>query len=215
MVKNTKVPASEPYKLLAELDRFKGQSAPPIDLWHPDQVSDIDIKIDSAGDWYHEGTRIQRMSLVRLFASVLRLESDGDYYLVTPVEKCRIQVEDVPFQIILMDVSGSGATQQLCFTSNMATEVCADVQHPLTFVPHAAGGTSIKVDGVEPQDEINQDTSYIPYIELHHGLKGRLTRNVYYQLMEIIEPGTGTHEGWYGVWSSGTFFRVAPGSVLN
>jgi len=210
MVKRAKGTEPEPYKLLADLARFEGQSAPPIHLWHPEQVNDIDIRIDAAGDWYHEGGKIQRMSLVRLFASVLRLEADGDYYLVTPVEKCRIVVEDVPFQIILMTVTGSGEDQQLCFTSNMAEKVCADDQHPLTFV---ARNTKDKLAGNENMTE--QDISYIPYLELHQGLKGRVSRNVYYQLMDLLVPGTGKHAGWYGVWSAGVFFPIALESALN
>jgi len=182
------------YNHLAALSRFEGQSAPPIHLWHPEHICDIDMKIDRNGNWYHEGTQIKRASLARLFSSVMRLEDDGDYFLVTPVEKCRIQVEDVPFQAILMRVEGSGNSQQLVFTSNMAEEAIAGANHPLSFI--------------EETDSKN-GSSFIPYIEIRDGLKARVSRNVYYQLMELLAAGEGDNKGWLGVWSDGCFFGLS------
>ena len=92
-----------PYSLLAELGRVPGTGKPPVHLWHPDNVKDIDLVIKRDGTWLYQGTPIKRPRLVRLFASVLRLEGD-EYFLVTPVEKCRITVEDAPFQAVLMEV---------------------------------------------------------------------------------------------------------------
>ena len=182
------------YNHLAALSRFEGQSAPPIHLWHPEHICDIDMKIDRNGNWYHEGTQIKRVSLARLFSSVMRREDNGDYFLVTPVEKCRIQVEDVPFQAILMRVEGSGNSQQLVFTSNMAEEAIAGANHPLSFI--------------EETDSKN-GSSFIPYIEIRDGLKARVSRNVYYQLMELLAAGEDDNKGWLGVWSDGCFFGLS------
>lgn len=182
------------YNRLAALSRFEGQSAPPIHLWHPEHICDIDMKIDRNGDWHHEGTQIKRASLTRLFSSVMRLEDDGDYFLVTPVEKCRIQVEDVPFQAILMRVDGGGNSQRLVFTSNMAEEAIAGADHPLSFI--------------EETDSKN-GSSFIPYIEIRDGLKARVSRNVYYQLMDLLEEGEGDNKGCLGVWSDGCFFGIS------
>lgn len=194
MKDNTKDADPARYNRLAELSRFEGQAAPPIHLWHPEHISDIDMKIDRNGDWHHEGTQIKRASLTRLFSSVMRREDDGDYFLVTPVEKCRIQVEDVPFQAILMRVDGVGNSQQLVFTSNMAEEAIAGADHPLSFL--------------EETDSEN-GSRFIPYIEIRDGLKARVSRNVYYQLMDLLEEGEGDNKGWLGVWSDGCFFGIS------
>ena len=182
------------YNRLAALSQFEGQSAPPIHLWHPEQTCDIDMKIDRNGDWYHEGTLIKRASLTRLFSSVMRLESDGDYFLVTPVEKCKIQVEDVAVQAILMRVDKGGVSQQLVFTSNMGEEAVAGKEHPLSFIE---------------EKDVDNGSSFIPYIEIRDGLKARVSRNVYYQLMDLLEEGEGDHKGWWGVWSGGCFFGIS------
>jgi hypothetical protein len=200
MKNNAKESSAQHYKLLAGLERFEGQAAPPVHLWNPEQISEIDIRIDQSGDWFHDGSLIKRTSLARLFASVLRLEADGEYYLVTPVEKCRIVVEDVPFQAILMTVEGTGKDQKLVFTTNMAEQASADEQHPMSFV------SQINADG---------DASYIPYVEIRSGLKAKISRNVYYQLMDLLTTGDGEHAGWHGIWSGGVFFRVVNESALS
>ena len=95
--------------LISQLQALQkeGKSKPPIHLWKPERVYDIDIRIDSEGRWFHEGSEIKRIQLVKLFASVLLFE-DGHYFLVTPIEKARIQVEDVPFLIVEFQQSEDG-----------------------------------------------------------------------------------------------------------
>ena len=88
---------------------------PPLEKWQPALSGDIDIRIDSRGDWYHEGTQIQRQPLVNLFASILRREADGDYYLLTPVEKWRIRVDDAPLIAVDMEIGSDADTAQRIF----------------------------------------------------------------------------------------------------
>ena len=196
------IPDSDPapYKLLAELSRFEGKSNPPVHLWQPEQVSEIDIRIDHNGQWHHEGSVIRRVSLARLFSSVLRLEEDGEYYLVTPVEKCRIEVEDVPFQAILLTVSGEEKEQCLCFKSNMGEEVVAGPDHPLTFVEQLSEA---------------EEGAFLPYVEIRDGLKAKISRNVYYQMMDLLTENKTESGDWLGIWSSGMFFPVISQSALD
>ena len=95
------------YSLMSELGKVQENEHPPVHLWHPNVERDIDLVISRDGVWNYLGSPIKRPRLVRLFASVLRRDGD-DYYLVTPVEKCRITVKDVPFQVVLMNVTGEG-----------------------------------------------------------------------------------------------------------
>jgi len=174
---------ASPYSLLAQLDGVKAGGNPPIHLWHPDVVKDIDLTIRADGTWFYLGTAITRPRLVRLFSTVLRFDDDG-YSLVTPVERCRIEVEDVPFQAILLNVVGTGSSQRLTFTTDMAAEVTADATHPVRMVFDEASG--------EPR----------PYVMVRDGLEARINRSVYYQMIELGE----TVNQMFGVWSSGTFF---------
>ncbi len=179
----------EPYSLMAELARVKGKGPPPIHLWHPDNVKDIDMEIKANGDWYYLGTPIERPRLVHLFASVLRREGD-DYYLVTPVEKCRIRIEDVPFQVVSLAVTGEGDSQQVQFTTNMAEDLLLDADHPLRF--------SFDPETNEPS----------PYVMVRDGLEARLNRNTYYHLAELLTEHQIDATNWLGVWSCGSFFKV-------
>jgi len=128
--------------------------------------------------------------MVRLFSTVLRREEDDEYYLVTPVEKCQIEVEDVPFAAILLDVEGQGSSQSLRFTTNVADEIELDVQHPLRFEVNPTTG--------EPS----------PYILVRDRLEARLARSVYYQLVELAEQHKIGDSDWLGIWSHGEFFKL-------
>lgn len=164
---------------------LRGQPAgPPVEQWQPPLSGTIDIRIDTQGDWYHEGTRIQRQPLVNLFASILRREQDGEYYLVTPVEKWRIRVEDAPLLAVDMDIGGAGAERKILFTLNTGERVLLDAQHALTVTD---------VDG-EPR----------PYLALNRGLSARLTRAVFYRLVEAAEQRSDTLQ----VSSCGTTFSL-------
>ena len=174
-----------PYSLMDALSGVREKGKPPIHLWHPENVKDIDMVIKSNGDWFHEGGKIERSRLVHLFASVLRREQE-EYFLVTPVEKCKIQVEDVPFQGVLLVVSGTGKSQTLTFTTNVADEVVASDDNKLRFEGLAS----------EPRT----------YLHVRDGLEAILNRNVYYQLMDLLVEEMVSGKPWLGLWSDGAFF---------
>jgi hypothetical protein len=145
---------------------------------------DIGLKIGRDGTWFYEGSPIVRKPLVKLFASVLRREADG-YYLVTPVEKVPIEVEDAPFLAVAMEATGEGKSQTLRFRTNLDDVVEAGPKHGLSF-------------RVEP------DGSFTPYVDMRDGLPARLTRPVFYELVALsIQGPVGQGQG---VWSNGAFF---------
>ena len=157
----------------------------------------FDIRIAADGSWFHEGGIIGRKPLVKLFASVLRREDDGSFWLVTPVERGQITVEDAPFVITAMQVTGSGMSQSIRFTSNVDDEVTLSAAHPLVMRGHGAG------------DDIR------PYIEMRHGLEACLSRPVFYELasLAVDAPQNDTsHDDVgaeiLGVWSDGVFFPL-------
>ena len=138
----------------------KNRGAAPVHRWNPPFCGDIDIRIAYDGSWHYQGSPIARESLIRLFASVLRRDDD-DYYLVTPVEKVRIQVEDVPFVVVRADVRVGSMGAEYLFTTNVGDEVLLSSEHPLLLTEAA-----------------------IPYIKVRDRLNARMNRNVYYQLIE-------------------------------
>src|SRR6185437_7215755 len=156
---------------------------PPIDC------GDFDIRIARDGTWFYRGSPILRLPLVKLFASVLRREGDGAYWLVTPAERGRIAVEDVPFIAVALEAEGEGRTQRLIFRTNIDETVTAGPGHPLRIETAASGQPS-------------------PYILVRPGLEARLARPVFYDLVERggEEDIAGTPQ--FGVWSDGMFFRL-------
>lgn len=169
----------------ALLDAVGDRKLPPVERWHPDRLGEIDIRIAADGRWFHEGTEIRRARLVALFATILRLDEDG-YCLVTPAEKLRIVVEDVPFLAIDLDFDGAGRSRRLIFTTNVGDHVLADADHPVE-VPVRAG---------EPR----------PYITVRNGLKACMTRSVFYRLVDLGAPAADRLE----VWSAGAKFVLGP-----
>ena len=151
---------------------------------------DIDIRIGRDGTWFYHGSPIGRKPLVKLFASVLRRDEAGDYWLQTPVEKARIQVDDAPFVAIEMTVTGTGCDQCLSFRSNLDETVQAGADHPLRFTFDDATG--------EPS----------PYVLIRPGLDALIARAVFYDLVDLAEEDANTH--MLGVWSGGCFFPLGP-----
>ncbi|WP_193164155.1 DUF1285 domain-containing protein [Microbulbifer hainanensis] len=149
---------------------FRGY--PPVDRWQPDLCGDMDMEIRADGRWIHEGTEIHRQPLVKLFASILKREGD-DYFLVTPVEKWRIQVEDVPFLASQVARGEAGGDEPLLFTTNTGDVVPLD----------ADCSWELKPFGQPPQP--------VPYIEVRDGLQARISRDVYYQLVDWAEDNDG------------------------
>ena len=172
---------------LDELERLLGDQPrrPPLERWQPPLSGRMDLRIDVRGDWYHEGGLIRRHPLVNLFATVLRREADGRYYLVTPQEKWQIEVEDAPLLAVAVAAAGAGDQQRLVFTLNTGWHVPLDADHPLQVVVQAGG---------EPR----------PYLALEHGLSARLTRPVFY---ELVERGDWRGDA-LGIRSAGEWFEL-------
>lgn len=171
---------------LAELEALltAQPGKPPVEKWQPPLSGDIDIHIAGNGDWYHEGGRIERQPLVNLFASILRREADGHYYLVTPVEKWRIQVEDTPLLAVDMEVAGEGAGRKMVFRLNTGEQVLLDTTHPL----------KVETEDDEPH----------PVLHLERGLSARLTRALFYRLVDLAEQ----RGAELGIDSAGSWFSL-------
>ncbi|HEY9213777.1 MAG TPA: DUF1285 domain-containing protein [Ancylobacter sp.] len=166
----------------------------PLERWNPPDCGEIDIRIDVEGVWHHAGTPIRRLGLVKLFASVMRREGER-YVLVTPVEKLGIQVEDAPF--LAVDMAGEGEGETLIFRTNLDEAVRCDAAHPLRF------------DARPDSEELR------PYIYVRRGLWARLTRSVFYELVERAQEREIDGERVLGVASGGTFFPIVPAAALD
>lgn len=181
-----KPPATE--GLLEAARREGRRGPPPVHLWNPPFCGDLDMEIRRDGTWFYLGTPIGREALVRLFASILKLE-DGKYFLVTPVEKVGIRVVDAPFVAVDFTATGAEQAQTLTFTTNVGDTVTAGPDHPMR-VAFDAGG--------EPA----------PYVHIRRGLEALIDRKSFYRLVDLAVPGA--HEGaeWLGLWSGGQFFPI-------
>jgi len=175
--------------LLAQLSAGEKKGLPPVHLWNPPFCGDLDMRIARDGTWFYQGTPIGRPAMVRLFSTVIRRDGD-DYFLVTPVEKVGIQVEDAPFVAVRLDVSGEGEAQLLRFVTNVDDVVEAGQEHPLRV-------------SLDPQ---TQEPS--PYIHVRANLEALVHRNVFYQLVDLAVPGDVDGESWLDVWSGGGFFPI-------
>ena len=153
------------------------------------ELGDLDMRIARDGTWFYRGSPINRMPLVKLFASVLRREGDGIYWLVTPAERGRITVEDAPFIAVAVEIEGEGRDQRLTFRTNLDEIVTAGPDHPLR-VETAADGTPA------------------PYILVRPGIEARLARPVFYELAELGIEEVIDGESRFGVWSDGVFFEL-------
>lgn len=178
-------------KALAEVTRAAAKGGmPPVEKWSPDYCGDMDMQIRRDGTWFYEGTPIGRHKLVRLFSTVLIREGDA-YFLVTPVEKLGIEVEDVPF--IAVDVEASDGA--LTFTTNVGDTVTADPEHPIRVVRDA-------------------DDEPTPYVTVRRNLEARIDRKSFYRLVDLGEVRAHDGTDWFGVTSKGTFFPIIPAAEL-
>jgi hypothetical protein len=169
---------------------------PPVHLWDPPFCGDLDMRIATDGTWYYLKTPIGRPALVKLFASVLKREGDR-YYLVTPVEKCGITVDDAPFLAVELQVQRSGQGQVLHFRTNVDDWVACGPDHPLRFEPEPHSG------GLKP------------YLHVRRDLWAKVTRALFYDLVELGEERDIGGEHMFGVASGGAFFAMAPADSLK
>ncbi|MBX9796203.1 DUF1285 domain-containing protein [Sphingomonas sp.] len=171
---------------LAEIARLVEEARlPPVDSWHPAHCGPSDMRIARDGTWFHQGSPIGRMAMVRLFSRLLRREGDGSYVLVTPVEKLDIAVEDAPFVAVELKAEGAGADSRLGFRLNTGDVVVAGPDHPLRFA-HGADGPR-------------------PYLLVRRGLEALIVRPVYY---ELAERALAADDDPPGLWSNGAFFPI-------
>jgi len=178
--------------IAASLRAAKTRGLPPVHLWNPPFCGDLDIRIARDGTWFYLGTPIGRPELVKLFSSILKKE-DGKYFLVTPVEKVGITVDDAPFVAVDFEPTGSGRDQVLTFETQVGDFAVAGPDHPIRVARDPETG--------EPS----------PYVLIRADLEALIDRKSFYRLVELGEHA----EGWFGLWSSGSFFPVIPSSELE
>ena len=166
-----------------------GKGLPPVHLWNPPFCGDLDMRIAADGTWYYMGTPIGRPALVRLFSTILKRE-DGKHFLVTPVEKVGIRVDDAPFLAVEMVKEPGDAGRSLRFRTNVDDWVDCDSEHSLRFEPSAEGGLT-------------------PYLHVRADLWAKVTRALYYDLVDIGEARVVDGREMFGVASSGVFFAMA------
>jgi len=173
-----------------------GKGPPPVDKWNPPFCGDLDMRIAADGTWFYLKTPIGRPALVKLFASVLKREGDN-YYLVTPAEKCGIRVDDAPFLAVELKVERGAADQVLHFRTNVDDWVSCGPQHRLRFEPETATG------GLKP------------YLHVRRELWAKVTRALFFDLVELGEEREIDGKAMFGVASNGAFFAMAPAAQMR
>lgn len=180
-----------PENLAKQVEKtVKNPGPPPLDQWHPELSGDMDLRISRDGHWIFKGEPLAREAIVRLFSTILRREEDGEYYLLTPVEKWHIQVEDAPLLAHSLRVTGEGDRQVVSVTTNVGESLEIGQDHPLEV------GTYPGSD--EPR----------PIVKVRHGVEARLVTAAYYDLAEhVVERNQGGHPV-LGVFSHGIFYKI-------
>ncbi len=183
----------DPFRMVRSLGGKRGSA--PVHLWDPPFCGDIDLRIARDGVWYHEGQPIRRQAMVQLFASILKREGD-EFFLVNPVEKVRIQVEDCPFVAVDMEIQNPGPDQSIAFLTNVEETVTADAEHP------------IKVTGTDEPH---------PTIHVRNGLQALLSRPVFYRLVDAAAQHRENMEIITGISSKQSFFELdrSPSTIIQ
>ena len=178
------------------LARAGAKGPPPVERWNPPFCGDLDMRIAADGTWFYMKTPIGRPALVKLFASVLKREGDS-YFLVTPVEKCGITVDDAPFLAVELNIEDGAEGRVLHFRTNVDDWVPCGPQHALRFEPEAGTG------GLKP------------YLHVRRDLWAKVTRTLFFDLVEIGEERDVEGRAMFGVMSMGTFFAMAPADQVR
>lgn len=176
--------------------RAARRGPPPVHQWDPPFCGDLDIRIARDGTWYYLGTPIGRQPLVKLFASILKREGHR-HFLVTPVEKVGIAVDDAPFVAVDVRADGEGRDQTLTFTTNVGDEVSAGADNPIRVTLDAT--TS------EPA----------PYVHVRRGLEALIDRKTFYRIVDLGSEHSLQGVRHFGVWSEGVFFPFLPSAELE
>lgn len=175
----------------------EGKGLPPVEKWNPDYCGDIDMEIRADGTWFYMGTPIGRKPLVRLFSTVLRKDEDGKTYLVTPVEKIGIRIEDAPFLAVEMHVEESGPDQVITFRTNVGDVVEAGPEHPIRFETEE-GSEGLK-----------------PYVHVRGRLEALVSRALMYDIAALGETLTIDGREMFAVRSGGAVFPIMPAKDLE
>ncbi len=191
---NSVKPSADTLATAAKAATKKGP--PPVHLWNPPFCGDLDMRIARDGTWWYLGTPMGRKELVKLFSSIIRKDGDN-YFLVTPVEKVGITVDDAPFVAVDFEISGNGRDQILTFETHVGDHAVAGPDHQIRVVRDPTTG--------EPS----------PYILIRANLEALIDRKSFYRLVEA-----GCHEqhqraSWFGVWSDDVFFPIIPSAELT
>ncbi|RYG93207.1 DUF1285 domain-containing protein [Loktanella sp. IMCC34160] len=165
---------------------------PPVHLWNPEFCGDLDMRIARDGTWFYLGTPIGRHELVKLFSSIIRKDGEA-YFLVTPVEKVGITVDDAPFVAVDFNRVGDG----LEFETNVQDRVIAGPDHPIRVARDPDTG--------EPS----------PYVLIRRNLEALIDRKSFYRLVDLGEVAEQDGEDWFGVRSQGVFFPIIPAAELQ
>ena len=165
------------------------KSLPPIEKWNPPFCGDIDMTISKSGKWYYMGSEIKRPAMVKLFSGILRLESDNSYYLVTPVEKVRIRVEDAPFVAVAITKEQSEGMNTVTFRTNLNDEIVLSKENPLSI-------------------EIKQNGEPSPYITVRNNLRALISRSVFYELVDLAETIPIDGVPYLAIKSQGEIFKI-------
>ncbi|SCM66784.1 DUF1285 domain-containing protein [Donghicola eburneus] len=169
---------------------------PPIHKWNPPFCGDLDMRIARDGTWFYNGTPIGRAPLVRLFSTILKRE-DGKYFLVTPVEKVGITVDDAPFVAIDFEVAGTEENAVLTFQTNVGDQTAAGPEHPIRVIRDPETG--------EPS----------PYVHVRDDLEALIDRKSFYRLIDLGQHQDHNGVSWFGIMSSGQFFPIIPSAELE
>ena len=173
----------------------EGRAIPPLENWHPEQVTDMDLTIKANGEWWHEGGHMTRQSLVSLFATILwKEENNGavEYFLKTPVQKLRIHVEDAPLLINDVGIVEEQGESWLEFTTTTGDVVRLDDEHPISLRAYTMKDSddnshSDKNKNKEDNESTESSTQIRPYMIVRNGLEALIGRNAFYHLTEIGE----------------------------
>ncbi len=197
MAEGSALPGAESLVAAARAAAEGRRGLPPVEKWNPPYCGELDMRIAADGTWFYLGTPIGRPELVRLFSTILRREGD-DYFLVTPVEKVKIRVDDAPFVAVDFEREPTPEGPAITFVTNVGDVVTAGPGHEIR-VEHRPGR-----DGEEPR----------PYVHVRAGLWALIDRKSFYRLVELGEEAEHDGERWFGLRSRGVFYPVLPAQAL-
>lgn len=196
----------------------EGRTIPPLEKWNPQSVTDMDLVIKANGEWWHEGGRVTRESLVSLFASILWKEEDNgitEYFLKTPVQKIRIQVEDVPLMINDVGIINEGDDSWLEFTTTTGDVVRLDDEHLITLKAYNSkdnSSTTNKINSATNTEDgqgVTIETPVRPYMAVRNNLTALISRNTFYHLTEIGELSESDGETILTLRSGGKSYQLS------